>query len=181
MNPTRLWLLWALAILGSALALAVAAPGGARAHAAAKRELVALRATTAHAHELASLRSRLAHQVTEPQGGAGTLAERVAAALAEAGLPSSALQGVSPESRVGGGGSSGVTRRRATLTLAGTLPQIGRFLDAWRNREPAWTATGIDLAPERPGDAPAPAPGGDLPVRAVLTIESIAFEGGSTS
>src|SRR5690606_8364458 len=38
MNPTRLWLLWAVAILGSALALAMAAPGAAGAHTAAQRE-----------------------------------------------------------------------------------------------------------------------------------------------
>src|SRR5690606_2866944 len=112
------------------------------------------------------------------QGRAGTLAERTAGALADAGLPGSALQGVSPESQVGGDRSGGVSRRRATLTLATTLPQLGRFLGAWRAREPAWTVTGIDLAPEARGEA---APGSDLPIRAVLTIESIAFGRGSAS
>jgi hypothetical protein len=161
MKPAKLWLLWAVAILGSALAVAVAAPGAASAHAAAQGELVALGTTSAHVKELASLRSRLAHGITEPQGGAGTLAERVAPALAEAGMASSALQGVSPESQVGGGDS--VARRRATITFSATLPDLGRFLDAWRAREPAWTVTGIDLAPERRGDAPLPPPAATCP------------------
>lgn len=177
MNPARLWLIWTMAILGSALALAVAAPGAAGARAAAQRELVALRTTAEHTHELASLRLRLPDEVTKPQRGVGTLTERIAAALAEAGLPSSALEGVSPESQFGGNDAGGVVRRRATLTLAGTLPQIGRFLDTWRAREPTWTITGIDLAPERRSEAPPP--GGDLPVRAVLTIESLSLGGAS--
>jgi len=50
-----------------------------------------------------------------------------------------------------------------------SLPQLGRFLDAWRSTEVAWLPVSIDLSPAsgKPPDA-----GGDLPLRVVITIES---------
>ncbi len=103
----------------------------------------------------------------------GGLTPRAAAALERAGLPASALAGLSPEAESQVAGSPGlrVSRRRATLTLSGvTLPQVGRFLEAWRSAEPAWTASNIDLSA---AGGPAPEAGGDLPLRAVIAIESI--------
>lgn len=170
------WILWGGATLASAIALAVTAPGAVRACGSANTELKSLRSTAAHAEVLASLRSPLPVEgvVEESQG---TLAERVARALANAGLPSSALASLSPESQLGPGNVGNAKRRLATLTLASiTLPELGRFLDAWRRREPGWTVAAIDLVPEARGQASLPTPGGDLPIRAVLTIESIALD-----
>ena len=50
-----------------------------------------------------------------------------------------------------------------------TLPELGRFLSSWEFLEPAWTVSTIDLAPIAHGNA---SPGGDLPIRAVMSIES---------
>jgi hypothetical protein len=66
------------------------------------------------------------------------------------------------------------------VTLAGvTLPQLGGFLKEWRQREPAWTVSGIDLAPQAPGKkGEASSAGGDLPLRAVIGIETMFVEQG---
>ncbi len=121
---------------------------------------------------------------TLAQGGALTTA--VNDCLAAAGLPASALASLSPAadtpitlgpSASGGRGTanSSAVRRRAVLTLAPvTLDQVGRVLGAWREAHPDWTITTIDLAPEAQGrrDAAVP-PGGDLPLRAVVSIETL--------
>lgn len=124
------------------------------------------------------------------------LAQRVSAAIAAAGLPASALASLSPESQAGndggsrtvGGAGGGVKieRRRAVLTLGSiTLPQLGRLLAAWREREPEWTVTSIDATPLQISDKPERgggagggggggvqvAPGGDIPARVVIAIE----------
>jgi hypothetical protein len=104
----------------------------------------------------------------------GVLTPRVTAALEQAGLASTALASLSPEaeSQVASQPGLRVFRRRAALTLNGvTLPQIGKFLSVWRIAEPAWTPTTIDVSPA--GGRP-PETGGDLPLRTVITIETIA-------
>jgi hypothetical protein len=71
-----------------------------------------------------------------------------------------------------------VERRRAVLTLGSiTLPQLGRLLAAWREREPEWIVTSIDATPLQISDKPERgggvqvAPGGDIPARVVIAIE----------
>lgn len=165
------WLLWSIAILASALLVVVTAPGAVRTRASASTELRSLRSTVAHAETLVSLRAYLPIESTVEESQV-TLAERFARALADAGLPNSALASLSPESQDSPSNAGNAVKRRATLTLASiTLPELGRFLDTWRGREAAWTVTSIDLSPDARGES---APGGDLPIRAVLTIESIA-------
>lgn len=118
---------------------------------------------------------------------AEALAQRVSASIAAAGLPSTALSSLSPESIANDGGHDRsfavrIDRRRAVLTLGSvTLPQLGRFLAAWREREPEWTVTSIDVTPINIGDGSSSpkdrssgvqvAPGGDIPARVVLAIE----------
>lgn len=101
------------------------------------------------------------------------LAPRITTTLSVAGVPKSALQSLSPEAESPSHLGQGVQlfRKRATFTLVGvTLPNLGRFLDAWRHAEPAWTITSLDLAP---ASGPAPPQGGDLPLRVIITIDSI--------
>lgn len=170
------WILWGGATLASAITLAVTVPGAVRAFDSANAELKSLRSTVTHAETLVALRSQLPTKgaIEESQR---TLAERVASAIADAGLSSPALANLSPEPQVGAGNAA---RRRAALTLAPiTLPEFGRFLDAWRRREPDWIVTSIDLSPEARGNASSRAPGGDLPLRAVVTIEAVVLDGGS--
>ena len=103
-----------------------------------------------------------------------TLAARVSAVLAASGLAQSSLAGLSPESVVQRSEAGTALRVRATLTLQSvTLPEVGRFIAEWRSRYPAWILTSIDLAPDA-GDKVTP--GSDLPIRAVLVVESIAFD-----
>jgi hypothetical protein len=74
-------------------------------------------------------------------------------------------------------GAGELKRQRATFTLVPiTLPQLGAFLDAWRQREPYWTVASIDVGPEpirQNENGGAAAAGRDLPLRAVLTLEAI--------
>jgi len=171
-------MLWALAIGTSVLALAVTMPRALAARASARSEVAALRTTTSNAREIVDLRSRLS-TVAMTGDPKRTLAERVARVLADAGIPGSALASLSPESQPARGASGFdqalLIRRRATMTLASiTLPQLGRFLDAWGHRQPAWTVTNIDIAPDQRGSV---TPGGDLPLRAVIVIESMTPNG----
>jgi hypothetical protein len=71
-------------------------------------------------------------------------------------------------------------RTRAVLTLAPlTLPQLGGFLAAWHSREPQWTVSSIELSPQPGNQAQsAAAPGGDLPLRAVLGLETLFVDQG---
>jgi hypothetical protein len=111
------------------------------------------------------------------------LTPRISAALAAAGLPASALSSLSPEAESPiGEGDLKARRTRAVLTLAPvTLPQLGGFLAAWRSREPQWTVSSIELSPQPGNQSPgqsAAAPGGDLPLRAVLGLETLFVDQG---
>ncbi|HYE02315.1 MAG TPA: hypothetical protein VD963_03665, partial [Phycisphaerales bacterium] len=103
------------------------------------------------------------------------LAQRVTSALAATGIDPATLGSLAPEARAAGrAGSAEFVRHQATLNLTGvTLPQVGLFLAAWREREPDWTVVSIDLRPLPTAAAP---PGGDLPLQAVLRLESISLE-----
>ncbi|MBX3405038.1 MAG: hypothetical protein KF699_16630 [Phycisphaeraceae bacterium] len=125
----------------------------------------------------------------------GGMAAAINDALAKAGIPSSALASFSPPSDPptspipaavlrANAAAQTVTapiRRRAVLTLAPvTLPQTGSLLAAWREAHPDWFITSIDLVPEpiaapssRRRDAAPIAPGADLPLRAVIALESL--------
>lgn len=135
-------------------------------------EVTAWRTTVDHARVLDELgRTPVQGEFT---GSRATLAERISAALADAGLAGSILVNVSPESErtLDASGQMAVVRRRATLTLAPvSLPELGRVLDDWRQREPAWTISAIELHPETQREKIA---GANLPLRAIITIEAIA-------
>lgn len=184
----RPFTLWMLALL---IALPVLAITTWRASSAAAAESAAAKKrqrVTAQAEELKTLRVGLpAWARTSTQRNSGehseSMAQRVPAAIAAAGLPPTALSSVSPESQSGtadGGskGGVGIDRRKATLTFNTlTLTQLGRFLSTWREREPAWVVTSIDATPEQRASSDRGAnqtqPGGDLPLRIVLVIESL--------
>ncbi len=117
------------------------------------------------------------------------LTRRVTRAINSAGLPTATLSSLTPEADQPA--SSARTqdnkplylRRSARLTLdAVTLPQLGRFLEAWRAAEPGWVVSSIDLS-----STPTPTSGSgagsrvnavhpanrELPLRVLLTIEAV--------
>lgn len=165
--------MWVGAAAALGIALGTIGPGATRARHDAERAAASLRDAVRHAELIVSLRTR-ATDAPADDPSRGGLTPRVTAALQQAGLPAGALAGLSPEAEavIADQGGVRVARRRATLTLSGvTLPQVGKFLDAWRSAEPVWTPVSIDLSPI--GGKP-PEAGGDLPLRAVIAIESTA-------
>lgn len=160
-----LCVLWAVVLVGAAAPIAATAPAALAARAHARRELALAHDAARDARRIAELRAALP---THDAHDGAPLARRVGAALAAAGLAAGTLADLSPEAHLP---SAGVVRRRATLTLTGvTLPEVGRFLAAWREAEPSWTVTAADLTPEPSRTAP---PGADRPLRAVLTVEAL--------
>lgn len=177
-----LFLLAACVALPGLAALGVMSVRAERERAQAQASLGALHALTGGAQELASLRATVPTWV---QGAtpAGGLTQSVTATLEKCGLRANVLENLSADAEPdrsgsassGGGGVSrgaaaAVHRRGASLVLTNlTLPQLGSFLAAWREREPRWIVAKIDLAPaQRKAQSNA---GGDLPVRAVLGLE----------
>lgn len=162
----RLALLWVVTLAASALTLgwSLHRHQAARSHlASAQAHLMRVRAQV---DQLRTLPAPVA--AVDNQPGA-TLAARIADAMNASALPRGALESLSPESERVTPGTVGppISRRSATLTLASvTLPDLGRFLDTWRQREPAWTVTSLDFKPARDTAAT-----GDLPLRVVLTLE----------
>jgi hypothetical protein len=166
--------MWISAVGLAGAAVAVTAPGAARARHEAVIAQAFLRDAARNAELIATIRTQVPDAPADDPSRGG-LTPRVTAALERAGLPVGVLGSLSPEaeSQVASQAGVHVSRRRATLTLAGvTLPAVGRFLDAWRTAEPAWTPSSIDVSPA--GGQP-PEVGGDLPLRAVIVIESIAM------
>lgn len=164
---------WIGAVGLAGAAVAVIAPGAARARHDAVVAQASLRDAARNAELIATTRTQVPDAPTDDPSRGG-LTPRVTAALERAGLPVGALGSLSPEaeSQVASQAGIHVSRRRATLTLTGvTLPGVGRFLDAWRAAEPAWTPTSIDISP---AGGQAPEAGGDLSLRAVIVIESLA-------
>jgi hypothetical protein len=169
-------ILWVVIIAATVIVCACSARTAATARRLADARVASFRTLVTQANSLADLRSRKPDW-SEASGEAG-LASAVSAALSSSGLASSNLSSLSPESEsaVSVAGLK-VRRQRATLTLTQvTLPQLGGFLDAWRRREPAWVCTSIEIAAE--GGKPAGiSPGGDLPLKAVLAIETLRVQG----
>lgn len=160
--------LWLLALTLSAGALMLTAPAASRSHQRLRSELARLAVARAQAEEINLLRGDAPEWTRRPPPGSG-LAERVSGALAAAGLPATALASLSP---AGVGSGLRARKRRAVVTLSGvTLPQVGGFLAAWRELEPAWTVAGVDLAQD-PAHRP-PTGGGDLPLRASIALEAL--------
>lgn len=158
--------------LGAILASTI--PAAVRANRDAHTAQATLRNVARDAGIVADLRAGLPEATSTDDQTRGGLAPRVTAALERAGLPPGTLASLSPEADSQATLQPGlrVARRRATLTLGGvTLPQVGRFLEAWRTAEPTWTPASIDLSP---AGGKSPEAGGDLPLRAVISIEAVA-------
>lgn len=180
MTP-RLWLLWSVVILTAALGIALAVRKAAAATRAGAQSLTALQSLQVQLSEIDHLRSALPAWAASPAPGAATdadqpLAPRISEAIKACGLPPASLVSLSADSGHGNNPATvavTVVRRRANLTLTGlTLPQLGAFLATWRTREPAWPVTAIDLSPQGVQAIPT---GGDLPLRAVIALESISL------
>jgi hypothetical protein len=147
-----------------------------------------LEATLGQVRTIETLNTRTASwaQRGRPSLAQGGLTTAVNEALAAAGVPAAALASLSPAAEMpvtSQAGSSGLVavRRRASLTLAPiSLPQVGRFLGAWREAHPDWTISAIDFSPEAPGRRE-PSPGSDLPLRVVITLETLFVEPAAAS
>jgi hypothetical protein len=167
---------WALALVVGLGALGLAGSRAASAHAGASRSLARLEAARASAAEIARLRAAAPPWMAAGRPEAG-LSQRLGAALQAAGLPAQALSGVQAQAEPAGPPELRAARLRAGVTLTGlTLPQVGRFLAAWREREPRWTASSVDLSPEPPrggAGGAAARTGGDLPLRVAVTLECL--------
>lgn len=136
----------------------------------ARSEIAALEQTSAKIEQLASLPSTTDIKLT---GDQGTLASRAASALSSSGLPRTSLEGLSPESARTIRGSDAVTVARlgATLVISPvTLPELGRFLQSWRLEAPEWVVSELSIKPVASASAE---PGGDLPLRVIVKVESI--------
>ncbi len=157
------------AVAGASLAIA-----GSRAASAYHQRIQGrdqLTRVSQQAAELGSLRRSAPDSGVAPLPDSG-LATRVTDAMSRAGLSSSMMQSLSPESETG---ERGVVRQHATLVLTGiTLPKLGKFVESWREREP-WIISGLDLAPAGPAS-----PGSDLPLRVVMTLDGV-FKDGKSS
>jgi hypothetical protein len=110
------------------------------------------------------------------------LTPRLSAAMASCGIPAGSLSSLSPQAETAVAGAAGVrlVRRHTALTLSPiTLPQVGAFLATWRDREPAWTVTAVELTPEAlvTGSARGSiGTGTDMALRAAITLEEISFQ-----
>jgi hypothetical protein len=164
------------AVLSTLLIIPLAARAN-HAHAAREREHAKASRVVEQANRIGALRAELASDKDAMSPGSDApLATRVSAALAASGLEQSTLAGLSPESLSQQSGSQTTLRSRATLTLQNlTLPELGTFIAAWRDREPAWSITSLEMAPLANARA-IQKPGADLPIRAVLILETLRFE-----
>jgi len=145
--------LWAVVVLATAAILLPAVIRAAHARNERQRARVTLMSVRANLEELHTLRAAavpLSATESKGVGGGGGLAGRVASCLNACGVPASALASFHPDTPVSVG--EGARRQRAVITLEGvTLPKLGEVLAAWRQREPAWTITSIDLSPSTLG------------------------------
>jgi hypothetical protein len=157
-----------------------------------RRAMARLEATLSQVRTIESLSTRTAEwaQRGRPPLAKGGLTTAVNEALASAGLPAASLASLSPAAEMpialrpaaaSGSGEANTpalaaVRQRALLTLAPiSLPQVGRFLSAWREAHPDWIVSTIDFSPEPPGRRE-PSPGSDLPLRVVVTLETLFVE-----
>ncbi|MBX3322239.1 MAG: hypothetical protein KF757_04540 [Phycisphaeraceae bacterium] len=161
----RIVLIWTVSIMASAAMVLSAMPRWRSAHEQASATSERMQDIARHVEALHALPEADAQAPISDR----LLANRIASVVARAGLASGTIISVSPESErvLKTVGTTQALQRRATLTLqAPSLRDLGRFLSLWRDEEPRWVITAIDLKPQR-SDA---ARGGDLPVLAVLTM-----------
>jgi hypothetical protein len=176
-------MMWGAVVVLAGSSFAVTALGYCETRAGAERQLSVYQGALAQTRELAQLRAKAPAWTTRGRPPTG-LTPRISAALASCGLPASSVASVSPESESPLGETDLHARRtRAVITLTGvTLPQLGSFLGAWRTREPAWTVSSVDLSPQNgqgaTGAGSASAAGGDMPLRAVIGIETMFVDQG---
>lgn len=167
---------WTIVLSISAVALGLAWRAFASARDAAATQLNRREALLAQLRELERIRP-VAAQWQDRKRPASNLAALLGETLAACGIPASALANVSPQPEAaahGGAAAPRLKRQRATLMLVPvTLPQLGAFFEAWRTREPRWTVASIDLSPEPAPRQGETAPGGDLPLRAALTLDTL--------
>ncbi len=166
-------ILWTPAIGLSLGAAAWSADRALEARAEAARAGTALAALAADARELAVLRSQAPGETDAPRP-ASELPARLTAVLGACGLPASAVQNFSAEASRRDPQVQGAQRERASLVLGQvTLPQVGRFLGAWRDAEPEWVVSAIELTPGGGGAAPG---GGELPLRVLMSLDAVTAE-----
>lgn len=162
--------IWAAALGAATAGTAYSARSALDARREAARASSHLAGVTADADELARLRSGSASPRGEARD-ASELPARLSATLSGCGLPSTAVQNftAAPGRRTG---PDRVRRQRATVVFNQiTLPQVGRFLESWREAEPEWVVSSIELLPA--GTAPG---GGDIPLRVLLSLEAVTPE-----
>lgn len=170
-------LLWTIIVLASVAAVALASFRFATAQSEHRAAVAALDKVRTDTQTIASARAALPAWAISAQANSDDdlFAQRVAAAVASVGLGGSSVTSINVDA-LGGAPSTGgvrVARRTATVTLGSiTLPQLGNLLQAWRSREPAWTVTGIAIDPGSPAQAQ---PGADIPLRVVLSMETISI------
>lgn len=164
-------LLWGGVGLATSISMAIIGVKATRAQQEAANAISRLEDTTIRVQRLNTLTSVVAGAVerNSPPGG---LAASITDALQHAGLSPSSLANLSPEATISvGSGDAVAHRRRATMVLSGiTLPQLGAFLGTWRETQPNWIVSRLDLTPERING---PIQGGDVPLSAVVAIEAL--------
>jgi hypothetical protein len=167
MRLAALWCITSAVTLAALLATlprAIGARSNAAAHALQVRQVDSLIRRIA-------LRKSSSPAWAEAEVAGGSLPERLASAVASAGLRAEVLATVAPGGDEPVAAEPSLRRQRASVALEGlTLPQFASFLAEWRRAEPAWVTTGIELAPEF---SKSPEPGSDLPLRATLTLERL--------
>lgn len=157
-------LIWPPCILLSMAMLALTGRSAWRGHAHARAADDRLGTARILSAEIAELRALVPLSARPGEVRRTTaLPAHLAEVLASRGLSAAAITSFT-------GDSSGAGHPRAILILEGlTLPQLGAFLIAWREAEPAWMVSALEVSPKaRDG----PARGGDLPLHATLTLES---------
>ena len=169
----RLVVLWSIAMVLTLAAVVATAPSAVRARAHAVMQ-------SARVAQVDGLVQRIsARRTTSPAWAArdsgASLPERLATAVAAAGLPANVLVSVSPGAEEQLSAEPPLRRQKATVLLGGlTLPQLAKVLDQWRTAEPAWVVSAIEIAPEKADSKSKAEPGADLPLRTTLGIERVA-------
>jgi hypothetical protein len=164
-------LMWAILMM-SAIVLAWAGHRWAMARTEANIAIRQLALVSADVKEIAGIKASSPPESRRSRPAPG-LATRVADVVSKAGLPQAALQNLSPETESAAG--AGLRKQAAKIMMDGmTLPELGRFLNEWRNAQPLWTVSSIDITPTPTPAKTRQASGPtDRPLRAVLGIETI--------
>lgn len=182
-------LLWTVCLTTSVAMVVPLSLWSARARAEADRQRARAVRLAATARDVQELASNLPDWTRRPRSGAN-LSTRMTAAITAAGLPPTTLTSLSADNeqalptsgatagRAGSGAAATVRRSRATVVLGPiTLPQLGTLAQIWRERDPAWTMSSIEITPSLNGamNAQLAQTGGDMPLRVVVVLESLSI------